>query len=267
MLFSALQSALFIPLGYDDDEEPDLSKMTKEQVKEYEKLKKKGEDKKINIINGMIDTLLRGSGVYGAAIATVKNTAMEYFKQEEKEMFADHAYTVLALTSVSPPISSKARKFYGSIRISKFEKDVIAERGWEVTRDGKLNLAPNYRILGNVTVATTNLPLDRVVEKVNNMAEVMDSRNTKLQRAALALGWKDWELNVKNEENETIKATAKEKRKEEGIDKAIETRAENKRIEEEKYEAMSVGEKAAYRKKIKEEKRRKKLLRRKRKMG
>jgi hypothetical protein len=265
MLFSALQSALFIPLGYDDDEEPDTSKMTKEEKKAYEKLQKKQEDKITNVINGMADTLLRGSGVYGAAIATAKNTIMEYFKQEKKEMFADHAYTVLALTSVSPPISSKARKLYGSIRISKFEKDVIAERGWEVTRDGKLNLAPNYRILGNVTVATTNLPLDRVVEKVNNMAEVMDSRNTKLQRAALALGWKDWELNVKNEENETIKATAKEKRKEEGIEKAIETRAENKKLEKEKYRAMSVSEKAAYRKEIKEEKRKQKFLKRKRK--
>jgi hypothetical protein len=198
---------------------------------------------------------------------------MEYFKQEEKEMFADHAYTVLALTSVSPPISSKARKLYGSIRISKFEKDVIAERGWEVTRDGKLNLAPNYRILGNVTVATTNLPLDRVVEKVNNMAEVMDSRNTKLQRGALALGWKDWELNVKNEENEAIKATAKEKRKEEGIEKAIETREENRRIEKEKYKAMSIPEKFAYRrekakeKREKAKKRRERFLKKKRKMG
>jgi hypothetical protein len=269
ILFSALQSALFIPLGYDDEDEPDTSKMTKEELKEYEKLKKKQEDKITNMINGMADTLLRGSGVYGAAIATIKNTVMEYFKQEEKEMFADHAYTVLALTSVSPPISSKARKLYGAIRINKFEKDVIAERGWEVTRDGKLNLAPNYRILGNVTVATTNLPLDRIVEKVNNISEVIDSRNSKTQRAALALGWKDWELNVKNEENEVIKETAKEKRKEEGIEKAIETRAENKRIEEEKYKAMSIGEKAAYRKEIKEEKRRKKLLRkkRKRKMG
>jgi hypothetical protein len=265
ILFSALQSALFIPLGYGDDEEPDTSKMTKEEKKAYEKLQKKQEDKITNMVNGMADTLLRGSGAYGAAIATVKNTIMEYFKQEEKGMFADHAYTVLALTSVSPPISSKARKLYGSIRISKFEKDVIAERGWEVTRDGKLNLAPNYRILGNVTVATTNLPLDRVVEKVNNMAEVMDSRNTKLQRGALALGWKDWELNVKNEENETIKATAKEKRKEEGIVKAIETRAENKKLEKEKYRAMSVGEKAAYRKEIKEEKRKQKFLKRKRK--
>lgn len=265
MLFSALQSALFIPLGYDDDEEPDTSKMTKEEKKAYEKLQKKQEDKITNMINGMADTLLRGSGVYGAAIATVKNTIMEYFKQEEKEMFADHAYTVLALTSVSPPISSKARKLYGAIRISKFEKDVIAERGWEVTRDGKLNLSPNYRIAGNIAVATTNLPLDRVIEKINNISEVMDSRNTKLQRTALALGWKDWELNVKNEENETIKATAKEKRKEEGIEKAIETRAENKKLEKEKYRAMSVGEKAAYRKEIREEKRKQKFLKRKRK--
>lgn len=262
ILFSALQSALFIPLGYDDDEEPDTSKMTKEEKKAYEKLQKKQEDKITNMVNGMADTLLRGSGVYGAAIATVKNTIMEYFKQEEKEMFADHAYTVLALTSVSPPISSKARKLYGSIRISKFEKDVIAERGWEVTRDGKLNLAPNYRILGNVTVATTNLPLDRVVEKVNNMAEVMDSRNTKLQRGALALGWKDWELNVKNEENETIKATAKEKRKEEGIEKAIETRYENKKIEKEMFRGLSTKEKIAYRKKEAMEKKEKKLKQR-----
>ena len=265
ILFSALQSALFIPLGYDDDEEPDFSKMTKEEKKAYEKLKKKGEDKISNMINGMADTLLRGSGVYGAAIATVKNTIMEYFKQEEKEMFADHAYTVLALTSVSPPISSKARKLYGSIRISKFEKDVIAERGWEVTRDGKLNLAPNYRILGNVTVATTNLPLDRVVEKVNNMAEVMDSRNTKLQRGALALGWKDWELNVKNEENETIKATAKVKRKEEGIEKAIETRKANKAAEKEKFNRMSTQEKIAFRLKKAKERREKRI--KKRKMG
>jgi hypothetical protein len=212
----------------------------------------------------LADTLLRGSGVYGAAIATIKNTAIEYFKQEEKEMFADHAYTVLALTSVSPPISSKARKLYGAIRISKFEKDVIAERGWEVTRDGKLNLAPNYRILGNVTVATTNLPLDRVVEKVNNMAEVMDSRNTKLQRTALALGWKDWELNVKNEENETIKATAKEKRKEEGIEKAIETRYENKQKEKEMFRGLSIKEKIAYRKKEALDKREKKLKQRER---
>ena len=273
MLFSFLQSALFIPLGYDDDEEPDFSKMTKEEKKAYEKLQKKYEDKVTNMLNGMADTLLRGSGVYGAAIATIKNTVMEYFKQEEKEMFADHAYTVLALTSVSPPISSKARKLYGAIRISKFEKDVITERGWEVTRDGKLNLSPNYRIAGNIAVATTNLPLDRVVEKVNNMAEVMDSRNTKLQRTALALGWKDWELNVKNEENETIKAAAKEKRKEEGIEKAIETRYENKQKEMEKYKAMSIQEKIAYKrekaadKKEKLLKRRERLLKRKRKMG
>jgi hypothetical protein len=265
MLFSFLQSALFIPLGYDDEEEPDFSKMTKEEKKAYEKLKKKGEDKITNMINGMADTLLRGSGVYGAAIATVKNTAMEYFKQEEKEMFADHAYTVLALTSVSPPVSSKARKLYGAIRISKFEKDVIAERGWEITRDGKLNLAPNYRIVGNVTVATTNLPLDRVIEKVNNMSEVMDSRNTALQRTALALGWKDWELNVKNEENETIKATAKVKRKEEGIEKAVETRKANKEAEKEKFNKLSIQEKIAFRLKKAKEKRDKAI--KKRKMG
>ena len=97
------------------------------------------------------------------------------------------------------------------------------------------------------------------------MSEVMDSRNTALQRTALALGWKDWELNVKNEENETIKATAKVKRKEEGIEKAVETRKANKEAEKEKFNKLSIQEKIAFRLKKAKEKREKRI--KKRKMG
>lgn len=271
-IFSALQAALFLPF---DDEEEDLEKMTKEQRKEYEKLKKKQDDKAYNILNGMLDTVLRGSGVGGAVVATIKNAIVEYNKQEEREMFADHAYTILAATSVSPPISSKLRKLYSVHRTSKFEKDVIQERGWEVTRDGRLNLSPKYNMVGSGVTAITNIPLDRLVEKTNNIAEALDDRNTKLQRTALMLGWKNWELNVKNEENEIIKAEAREKRKKEGIEKAIETRYAKKEAEKEAYRRMSPEEKFQYRRKKIKEKREKAIekreraraIRRKRRMG
>jgi hypothetical protein len=265
LLFSALQAALFLP--FEEEDEETIAKMSEEQRKEYDKLKKKQDDKAINILNGMVDTVLRGSGITGALIATIKNVAMEYKKQEEKKMFADHAYTLLAAAGISPPISSKARKIYGIHRIRKFEKDVIEERGWEITRDGRLNLSPNYSIVGNVVVATTNVPLDRLVEKVDNLSEALDSRNTNLQRAALALGWKEWELNVKNEENETIKAAAKVRRKEEGIEKGIETREATRKAKKEALKKMSPTERLAFRKKEALEKREKALKKRKRKMG
>jgi hypothetical protein len=184
-------------------------------------------------------------------------------------MFADHAYTILAVAGISPPISSKAKKLYGAYRIKKFDKDVIEARGWEIAKDGRLNLSPNYDIVGNVVVATTNVPLDRVIEKVNNVSEALDSRNTKIQRLALALGWKEWELNVKNEENEKIKIAAKAKREEEGIMKGIKTRKDKKEAEEKALEAMSYDEYNKYMDQKDEEKRLKKLAaeKRKRKMG
>ena len=261
IIFSALQAALFMPF---DDEEEDIANMTKEQKKEYEKLKKKQDNKAINILNGMTDTLLRGSGITGALISTIKNVYLEYNKQEQREMFADHAYTVMAASSISPPISSKVRKLYGAHRTKKFDKDVIAERGWKITKDGKLNLSPNYQIAGNIVVATTNIPLDRVVEKVNNVSEALDSRNTKLQRTALMLGWKAWELNVKNEENEAIKAKAKEVRKKEGIKKAIETRERKADSIKQMVKEMPSDERSAYLRKKKIERREKAIEKRKR---
>jgi len=265
ILFSALQSALFLP--FEEEDEEAIAKMSSEQKKEYEKLKKKQDDKAVSILNGMSDTVLRGSGVYGALISTIKNAAMEYNKQEEREMFADHTYTILAAASISPPISSKAKKLYGAYRIKKFDKDVIEARGWEITKDGRLNLSPNYDIVGNVVVATTNLPLDRVVEKVGNVSEALDSRNTKIQRLALALGWKEWELNVKNEENEKIKVEAKAKRKEEGIEKGIISREEKRKADKKALMEMDPKERLEFRRKKALEKRERLLKKRKRKMG
>ena len=265
ILFSALQAALFLP--FEEEDEEAIAKMSSEQKKEYEKLKKKQDSKTTSILNGMADTVLRGSGVYGALISTIKNAALEYNKQEEREMFADHAYTILAVAGISPPISSKAKKLYGAYRIKKFDKDVIEARGWEITKDGRLNLSPNYDIVGNVVVATTNLPLDRVIEKVGNVSEALDSRNTKIQRLALALGWKEWELNVKNEENEKIKVEAKAKRKEEGIEKGIISREEKRKADRKALMEMDPKERLEFRRKKALEKRERLLKKRKRKMG
>ena len=219
-IFSALQSAMFA-MFFDDDDDEDMTD------EEREKMAKKDEQKTIRVANSMMDTVLRGSGVYGAVASTIKNTIMEYYKQEEKGFMADHTYTILAAAGISPPIQSKMRKIYSAIQTSKFERDNVEQRGWAITADGRLNLGPNWSIFGNVLSGVTNIPLDRVVDEMRSVSEALDERNKAWQRIALALGWKTWDVGVRNEEADLIKSEAKEVRKQEGIRKAKETRRIN----------------------------------------
>jgi len=221
-IFSSLQSALFAMLpGFDDDDE-DLT------AAELDKKNAKEEAKIARVLNSMLDTLLRGSGVYGAVFSTVKNTIREYNKQEKKGFMAAHAYTVLSLFNISPPIGSKARKIHSAIQTRRFEKDEIAARGWGVVADGRLDLGPNWSILGKVLSAAASVPLDRVVDELTSISEAFDARNKAWQRIALALGWKTWDVGAIEENAEAIKEAAKKERKEAGVEKAKETRAKTK---------------------------------------
>ena len=237
-VFNALQNALFSMLpGFDDDDE----ELTAEEL---EKKNKKEEARVARALNGMLDTVLRGSGIYGAVISTIKNIVLEYKKQDEAGFMADHTYTILKLFDISPPIGSKARKVYSAIQTKRFDKDEIEARGWAVAAEGRLNLGPNWSILGNVVSATLNLPLDRAVAELTSVSEAMNAKHETWQRIAMALGWKTWDVGVKDEVGERIKEAAKARRKAEGIEKAKETRARNKQKEEERVANLSPAEKA-----------------------
>jgi len=229
IIFSALQNALFALIPGFEEEDNELTE--EEQLEKYGKVYS---TKQGRIINGMIDTTLKGGfGLPGAFISTIKNAYQEYDKQEKKKFMADHTYTILALANLSPSIGSKLRKVYSGIQTKKFEKDVIEERDWDITIDGKFNLSPSYKVLGALTEGFTNLPLDRAVTEVNALTEALDYRNTVWQRVALALGWRSWDVGAENEEHELIKTEAKAKRKEEGKEKAKATRARKKKEKEE----------------------------------
>ena len=219
LIFSTLQSALFafIPGFGDDDEDP-------------EKRQSRLDSKETRVINSMIDSLLKGSGLTGAVIATVKNTIMEYIKQEEKGFMGKHAYTMIQALGISPPMSSKARKLYSAATAKNFNKDAMV-RGADVIADGRLNLSPWYSIFGNLASATVNLPLDRVVDEVTSISEALDSRNTMWQRIALGMGWKTWDVGAKNEYHDLLEIEGEKQRKIDGTAKGKKTRATNKEAE------------------------------------
>jgi chloramphenicol 3-O-phosphotransferase len=226
-IFSALQSALFAVIpGFDDEDESEMTE------KELEKRQRKDDKRNLRIINSMTDSILKGSGVRGAALATIKNTITEYFAQKEKGFMADRGAIILQALSLSPPIGSKLRKINSALAGEAFNKDVLEARGFSVMKDGRINLSPAYSIIGSLVSGVANVPMDRMVDLINGYSEALDSRNTIWQRIALGLGWKTWDVGAKNEEHDLIKAEGKEKRKEEGKAKAKKTREENRKKKE-----------------------------------
>ena len=206
LIFNALSQAYFSLLpGFDDEPEDD---------KEAEKRAKNNDAKSGKILNGMIDSVLRGSGIYGAILSTVKNTFNVYRKQDEKGYTGDQAYTIIEAANISPPIGSKLRKIYSAIQTRKFNKEVMGVHPWDIIIDGKYNPSPTYEIIGSLTSAIGNLPLDRLLIEAKGVAEVFDSRNTMMQRVALALGWRTWGVGAKNEEFDLLKIEVRERKKE-----------------------------------------------------
>ena len=236
LIFSTLQNAMFALLpGFDDEEEPDF-KTDKERDEWLAKQDRKVDNKTTRVVNNMLDTLLRGSGLAGAVVSTTKNVIMEYVDRQDMsilEKSRNNADLLIALSSISPPISSKLRKINNALNLEDFEKDIIAERGFSVTIDGRFQLSPQYQVIGEVASGLFNLPLDRVFNEVNSITEALDERNNAYQRIALGLGWKTWDVGAKIEEHELIKTTARAKRKEEGIEKGKVTRKTNKELEKE----------------------------------
>ena len=187
LIFNAMQQALFA-IAFDDEED--------------EKTKKRYD----RIANSMADTILRGTGVYGAAISTIKNVALKFIEQDAKGFRADHTYTLIEALNLSPPIGSKARKVYGATQTIKFNRKEISEKGFALDN-------PAYEALANVLSAGANLPLDQVVKIIKNTSEALNNQNQAWQRIALALGWNTWDLGIEQQKKEDKKNKKKKEKK------------------------------------------------------
>ena len=202
-IFNALsQTAFALMPGFDEEEEED-------KVKRDEKL----EEKASRVLNGMMDSVVRGTGIYGAIVTTIKNTYNTWKREADKGFKGDQAKTLLEAANLSPAIGSKFRKIYSAIQAYQFDKAVMEKHPWSVTIDGKFNPSATYSVIGSLASATLNLPLDRALAEARGIAEMFDNRNSEMQRIALALGWRTWNVGAKNEEFDLIKMEAKQAKK------------------------------------------------------
>ncbi len=211
LIFSGLQAALGAMIG-DDDEEKD--------AKAYER-----------VANSMVDSVLGGLGFGGNAVATLKNMILEYNKQEKKGWNADHTYTILKFFSFSPTIGSKGRKLYSAIQTQKYNEEVIKEMGL-LDIDN-----PRHSVIANLVSALTNIPLDRLVKKIDNVDAAITEDITALQRFALLMGWNTWDLDVDDSDVVAVEDEIKKK-------KEVEKKEKKKIKKEEKKKEKEVENKA-----------------------
>jgi hypothetical protein len=73
---------------------------------------------------------------------------------------------------------------------SKKRREEIYEKGFALDN-------PAYEAAGKVISATTNLPVDRVYNKVNNIDAALAEDTETWESIAMLLGWPEWQIKPK----------------------------------------------------------------------
>ena len=175
IIFNAVQQALFA-MAFGDEEPEDEKK----------------QEKYIGIANGMADSLLRGTGVAGSVISVGKNAVIRIINESKKKR-PKYEKVGYELTKISPPVSAKLSRINQAARAYEWNKEEMMTKGFSLDN-------PAFLAGGNVVSAFTNIPLDRVVKKVNNVTKATESDMELWERVALFAGWQDWELGIKEKE-------------------------------------------------------------------
>ena len=170
IIFNALQQAIFAIAWGEDDEETDKAK----------------KEKMYSVANGMLDSILRGTGIAGGVLSVVKNIAMEIYDRSGRKR-PEYAMVALRLLDISPPIDVKVSKLRQAANNYEYNKDLIKSKGFAIDN-------PAWLSMGYVLSSTLNIPLDRLILKMNNVKFALDSDEETWKRIAAALGYPEWQL-------------------------------------------------------------------------
>jgi len=190
-IFYSLQTALFMMLFGDDEEDNN-------------KLFLKKQDR---LINGSIDSILRGSGVTGAVISTLKNVAIAFARQRDVNYNPDESAVVVEALNFSPVVGIKARKIVNAEKTLNYNKKVIKEMD-DFDIDN-----PQWSAVTNYIEGFTNTPLNRLYNKTQNVRQALNNEHSAWERMLMFLGWSQYNLGLENTKIENIKKNIKANKK------------------------------------------------------
>lgn len=141
------------------------------------------------VTDGMISSMLRGVGVYGAAIDTLIRVLRVKAKEDKKEWMGSNEKVVLQFLSISPGVGSMARKVSNSLNVKKYRSKEYGLDPWSLH-------SPEVEEAAWMLEGTMNIPAKRVLDKMHNLESIMSGQNEAWQNISLFWGWKPWQLGV-----------------------------------------------------------------------
>jgi hypothetical protein len=220
IIFSAMQSGLML-LMFGDDEDDDEEKKKKEQQTLYTN------EPFARAVNGVLDTFLRGAGLYGAIASSAKNVWIKWYETTANKQQISSAEMAWELTSISPPINAKLnqiKKIFDAFAYKDSLKK-IKTAGFSIDN-------PLWTVGGKGLSFLFNIPADRAIVKIQHLKLAMDEDLSTIQRVLVALGWNEYSVGVERQEDQPDLLTKGQKK---DYDVMIESGVE---MTEEEYAAM-----------------------------
>ena len=177
IIFTSLQSAMFA-LMFDDEED------------------EKDKDKYYTAANNTVDSILRGFGYYGAIASTAKNIILEVVMQSQSNR-PDYQKAAAKITTLSPPLDSKIRKAasIGRTFTWKQEREKMRSEGFSLDN-------PIFYAGGQAISLTKNIPVDRIISKLDNLTYWTRHDVETWQAIGLGLGWTPYDLGIEENKKE-----------------------------------------------------------------
>ena len=192
-LFYGLQQGFYSTFMSDEDD--DLSE--KEKEAKYNDFEKRLD----RIGTSTFQGILTGSGLPGKVAVTAYNTVREAVKQYDKEYAGKDFFPILnKALSISPTLGSKVSRMgrnWNSLIFSDFTK-----RGKEIKNlYGPFDpQSPNNKAYLSMLGTATNIPLDRIIQKMENIQGILNENNENWEKVAMFFGAPKWSLQ-NSEEN------------------------------------------------------------------
>jgi len=186
IMFNALQNLVFATMWSDDDDDEEAKAKDSKQ-------------RTLRTVNGIADNILKGMGMNYVALSVVKNALIKWY---ETTGTPEGVYTpVIELLNISPMVGIKFRQVLKGIKALEYNKEVNPEGDKVIPASAMVEAAASFVSVG------TNIPADRLYQKIENISGALDSQNEDWQRIALAFGYSKQNLGIKDKEEETGSAT------------------------------------------------------------
>ena len=184
IMFNALQQAVFAAIGNGDEDELD--------------------EKTLNTLDGMLTSLLRGMGVGGSIVAAIKDVGLDIYDRTQKPR-PEYYKAVFEALNIAPPVDVKVSKFVRGMNTYEYNEDSPKMKDYFSVDN------PLYMSGALLTASVTNIPLDRLLQKMINVKDALAQDQENWKRVALLMGWSEWQLESKSQQDQRKDVESDEK--------------------------------------------------------